>query len=168
MNDALGRNYIYKLKRTGSAPSPIWSAWLPAITMLTVFSVFYVVVSIALEKAEEGSFWDNVKWWIRLGIFCVGAYMTGRPIYNFYYQAVYTDDGRIGIASKGICMNPDYDNEYACNSTANCAWVNDMCVNRELKDDFADRGILGRTSDCLLYTSPSPRDYAASRMPSSA
>ena len=25
-----------------------------------------------------------------------------------------------------------------------------------------------RNSDCLLYTSPSPRDYAASRMPSSA
>ena len=24
------------------------------------------------------------------------------------------------------------------------------------------------SSDCLLYTSPSPRDYAASRMPSSA
>ena len=24
------------------------------------------------------------------------------------------------------------------------------------------------TADCLLYTSPSPRDYAASRMPSSA
>ena len=24
------------------------------------------------------------------------------------------------------------------------------------------------TQDCLLYTSPSPRDYAASRMPSSA
>ena len=27
---------------------------------------------------------------------------------------------------------------------------------------------LGVTSICLLYTSPSPRDYAASRMPSSA
>ena len=26
----------------------------------------------------------------------------------------------------------------------------------------------GRYVDCLLYTSPSPRDYAASRMPSSA
>ena len=26
----------------------------------------------------------------------------------------------------------------------------------------------GLTSSCLLYTSPSPRDYAASRMPSSA
>ncbi|GAB5801262.1 hypothetical protein JMUB7513_27830 [Staphylococcus aureus] len=32
------------------------------------------------------------------------------------------------------------------------------------------RKIAKRTSitDCLLYTSPSPRDYAASRMPSSA
>ena len=27
---------------------------------------------------------------------------------------------------------------------------------------------LTQTTDCLLYTSPSPRDYAASRMPSSA
>ena len=26
----------------------------------------------------------------------------------------------------------------------------------------------GKARDCLLYTSPSPRDYAASRMPSSA
>ena len=25
-----------------------------------------------------------------------------------------------------------------------------------------------KSNDCLLYTSPSPRDYAASRMPSSA
>ena len=27
---------------------------------------------------------------------------------------------------------------------------------------------VGLKEDCLLYTSPSPRDYAASRMPSSA
>ena len=26
----------------------------------------------------------------------------------------------------------------------------------------------GKVKNCLLYTSPSPRDYAASRMPSSA
>ena len=30
------------------------------------------------------------------------------------------------------------------------------------------RELLGRLQTCLLYTSPSPRDYAASRMPSSA
>ena len=37
----------------------------------------------------------------------------------------------------------------------------------EETEDGVDRvdGVLG---DCLLYTSPSPRDYAASRMPSSA
>ena len=29
-------------------------------------------------------------------------------------------------------------------------------------------GSQGLIADCLLYTSPSPRDYAASRMPSSA
>ncbi|GAB5771756.1 hypothetical protein JMUB7523_23480 [Staphylococcus aureus] len=29
-------------------------------------------------------------------------------------------------------------------------------------------GLLGINGACLLYTSPSPRDYAASRMPSSA
>ena len=28
--------------------------------------------------------------------------------------------------------------------------------------------LIGRLQSCLLYTSPSPRDYAASRMPSSA
>ena len=30
------------------------------------------------------------------------------------------------------------------------------------------RLIIEELLDCLLYTSPSPRDYAASRMPSSA
>ena len=31
-----------------------------------------------------------------------------------------------------------------------------------------DAMIIVGVTDCLLYTSPSPRDYAASRMPSSA
>ena len=54
---------------------------------------------------------------------------------------------------------------------------------RELPNDIkAEKGVLGSilldptetfpkitlSKDCLLYTSPSPRDYAASRMPSSA
>ena len=34
--------------------------------------------------------------------------------------------------------------------------------------DFASRAAEGRISDCLLYTSPSPRDGLLSRMPSSA
>ena len=34
--------------------------------------------------------------------------------------------------------------------------------------DDPDEDIFHHVRDCLLYTSPSPRDYAASRMPSSA
>ena len=33
---------------------------------------------------------------------------------------------------------------------------------------FIALSLTARDNDCLLYTSPSPRDYAASRMPSSA
>ena len=35
-------------------------------------------------------------------------------------------------------------------------------------DAFVNFGVSLSYKDCLLYTSPSPRDYAASRMPSSA
>ena len=49
-------------------------------------------------------------------------------------------------------------------------------VNQKLRDESAhlQRSAasllqsLNHLTDCLLYTSPSPRDYAASRMPSSA
>ena len=44
----------------------------------------------------------------------------------------------------------------------------------ELEDKFENMGaqmvkeVASRTNDCLLYTSPSPRDVEESRMPSSA
>ena len=37
-----------------------------------------------------------------------------------------------------------------------------------LKDAIEASGILKKYNDCLLYTSPSPRDRTRSRMPSSA
>ena len=60
--------------------------------------------------------------------------------------------------------------------------ANDPTVLESTKSLMVDkdkRGLFGPTTDmrreirsdqytCLLYTSPSPRDYAASRMPSSA
>ena len=51
-------------------------------------------------------------------------------------------------------------------------WRDRLSVSR--KAEAADEQILPRQkailngNNCLLYTSPSPRDYAASRMPSSA
>ena len=51
-------------------------------------------------------------------------------------------------------------------------------VAQELGFEFYDKELIEKVAeesgfdkqyiDCLLYTSPSPRDYAASRMPSSA
>ena len=38
----------------------------------------------------------------------------------------------------------------------------------ELEEEPVKFGLVNNVSTCLLYTSPSPRDYAASRMPSSA
>ena len=34
--------------------------------------------------------------------------------------------------------------------------------------DRRDKGVIAKTTSCLLYTSPSPRDATLSRMPSSA
>ena len=43
-------------------------------------------------------------------------------------------------------------------------WVNPAIDSEALSDQITMAGL----EVCLLYTSPSPRDYAASRMPSSA
>ena len=43
--------------------------------------------------------------------------------------------------------------------------ASDPTGNEVTQDDLGERG---RCYDCLLYTSPSPRDLSTSRMPSSA
>ena len=46
-----------------------------------------------------------------------------------------------------------------------------FCISEPIDGEPASAGngsTIGFNIDCLLYTSPSPRDYAASRMPSSA
>ena len=41
-------------------------------------------------------------------------------------------------------------------------------IDDKANDDINLSGVQTNSKICLLYTSPSPRDYAASRMPSSA
>ena len=55
---------------------------------------------------------------------------------------------------------PDYET-YSDDNHADSMASNDGAI---AATDNSDKQI----KDCLLYTSPSPRDYAASRMPSSA
>ena len=61
---------------------------------------------------------------------------------------------------------PDFEGTFA--ATIACKRWNkskNLLVYLDLDDG---RKIITATWNCLLYTSPSPRDYAASRMPSSA
>ena len=47
--------------------------------------------------------------------------------------------------------------------------IKQVLIDAKIQPDQIDEVIMGNVlSACLLYTSPSPRDYAASRMPSSA
>ena len=46
--------------------------------------------------------------------------------------------------------------------------VDEDIVKESLIKEKATPEIISKNLACLLYTSPSPRDYAASRMPSSA
>ena len=41
-------------------------------------------------------------------------------------------------------------------------------ISKELVDEIAHKTTFANMKDCLLYTSPSPRDATLSRMPSSA
>ena len=45
---------------------------------------------------------------------------------------------------------------------------NHLAISDLTPNKFQPRKIFDESNLCLLYTSPSPRDYAASRMPSSA
>ena len=64
------------------------------------------------------------------------------------------DNGRVGIRNHVVILPLDDLSNAACEAVAN-----------NVKGTIALPHAYGR---CLLYTSPSPRDYAASRMPSSA
>ena len=46
--------------------------------------------------------------------------------------------------------------------------INQWALEDRPREKMMEKGAAALSDACLLYTSPSPRDYAASRMPSSA
>ena len=63
-------------------------------------------------------------------------------------------------------------NLYFSRRNTNSDWLKNAQKNPDVRIEFDGQSFAGRASlvsdDCLLYTSPSPRDVEESRMPSSA
>ena len=55
-----------------------------------------------------------------------------------------------------------------CTDLSSCSDKGKLCKNMQDNDGDDDGGDDDDGDDCLLYTSPSPRDATLSRMPSSA
>ena len=74
-----------------------------------------------------------------------------------------------------VCLDSycsDNPTQEECNDLSNCEWMSDTEACTPLipliVDANMDTANSGLCNDCLLYTSPSPRDRTRSRMPSSA
>ena len=125
--------------------------------------------------AEEAGFTVSVGGNTVIGFSLQGATIQGSGILtNLEYAAVASqaciDDvvlsdpsGNAMDYEVGSCADLDFEEPvFGCTDSSACNYDADANVD--------DGSCFYETEcwDCLLYTSPSPRDYAASRMPSSA
>ena len=87
---------------------------------------------------------------------------SGKKIYPFYLGDINIKTPKIIRDATTMYMN-DNKNGY-------CPSEGIMKLREVLSDDIGEKRSIKYDPEnvCLLYTSPSPRDYAASRMPSSA
>ena len=76
-------------------------------------------------------------------------------------SAVYTKAGKVGLATIERPQIIEAD-DAIIRIVRTCVCGSDLWSYRNPETKA------GHKNSCLLYTSPSPRDYAASRMPSSA
>ena len=62
------------------------------------------------------------------------------------------------------------DNDLVVTTDEDMVELSNGCICCSINDELMEavERVIERPEPCLLYTSPSPRDYAASRMPSSA
>ena len=87
----------------------------------------------------------------------------GLEILRAGLQSTVQDKGRFGYAHLGVSASGAAD-KFSLR-------IGNMLVGNPNQTAGIEMTIIGdkyRFKSCLLYTSPSPRDYAASRMPSSA
>ena len=88
--------------------------------------------------------------------------LTSEPSVYVYY----TDDDSINNSTANTSRKPDGIITLYVDDLVLAG--GDKAVLKMLKEKLMSRFVKTNTGDCLLYTSPSPRDLSTSRMPSSA
>ena len=84
---------------------------------------------------------------------------------DLFKKVMYTGVGLVTTAGEKIQKNIDeLVKKGSLSEEEGRKVVNELWENTEAKKDEFE----GKLKDCLLYTSPSPRDLSTSRMPSSA
>ena len=80
---------------------------------------------------------------------------------NYYFTGILI----LAMTFLALCVGPAYPrNEYLNEYGVRCGEMEFRVEDRNNTQDYHTYN----SSDCLLYTSPSPRDATLSRMPSSA
>ena len=82
-------------------------------------------------------------------------------------MATYGNDSITGLAAGGLPDDSITNAELADDAVQAAQLADDAVVQAAIADEAVDEARL-QISNCLLYTSPSPRDLSTSRMPSSA
>ena len=86
-----------------------------------------------------------------------------------YFQKFYDDIFFPTLEKEGVSTIIDLGDTFDNRKSMDFNTFNRITENYFKRlEDYKVHMILGNHCTCLLYTSPSPRDYAASRMPSSA
>ena len=88
-----------------------------------------------------------------------------KPIYLFTLNKRYTLDGDFSWNIAGL-VNHSCNNNCDYNGKGLKVWITAIRDIKKGEEFTCDYGF--SYDDCLLYTSPSPRDLSTSRMPSSA
>ena len=84
-------------------------------------------------------------------------------------QSLLGEGVKLGVSSRGIgSLKQTKEGYNVVGEDFMLATAADIVADPSAPDAFVEGIMEGKEWVCLLYTSPSPRDYAASRMPSSA
>ena len=133
------------------------------MTASPTISISGVVTNVAMTQSATAAVWtyywqvpSNISSGTTLNVTAT-ATSTNNIAYSGNASLTLTISPTFYLASNGVTIK-----------CSGCSAGDTGMVSGTLYTAHDNTSISNKSKSCLLYTSPSPRDYAASRMPSSA